>query len=44
MVRVRTGLGFPSQSESEFARLERLADVMALVQVLALDPYRARRC
>lgn len=35
--------GLPSQKEREYARPERLADVIALIQVLALDalPYRS---
>jgi hypothetical protein len=35
-------LGIPSQHEREYAKPERLADVMALIQVLALD-RRAHR-
>jgi hypothetical protein len=34
--------GIPSQSEREYARPERLADVMALIQVLALHKYAER--
>ena len=34
---MRTPFGLPSQKEREYARPERLADVMALIQVLALD-------
>jgi hypothetical protein len=35
---VKKVLGIPTEIEREYARPERLADVMALIQVLALDP------
>jgi hypothetical protein len=35
--RLERVFGIPSESEREYARPERLADVMALIQVLALD-------
>jgi hypothetical protein len=37
MVWLERVFGIPSESEREYARPERLADVMALIQVLALD-------
>jgi hypothetical protein len=37
MIWLERVFGIPSESEREYARPERLADVMALIQVLALD-------
>jgi hypothetical protein len=39
---MKNPFGIPSQREREYARPERLADVMALIQVLALARYSHR--
>ena len=39
---MRNPFGLPSESEREYATPERLSDVMALIQVLALDKYAHR--
>jgi hypothetical protein len=39
---LKKALGIPSESEREYAQPARLADVMALIQVLALDPKAHR--
>ena len=39
---IRTMLGLPTEAESKRARPERLADIMALIQVLAMDKHAHR--